>query len=147
MLQSLQVNLETYIPILDNSNYFPYFTTRVSAGFPSPCDDYIESKLDLTEYLVKHPAATFYVKACGDSMIGAGISEGDLLVVDKSLNAKSGSIIIAAIDGQFTVKRFIKKNNIVVLQPENSKYSTINITEEMDFRVWGVVTNIIKNCT
>lgn len=100
-------------------------------------------KLDLNEYLIKHPASTFLVRAIGDSMIGAGIHENDILIVDRSLLAVHGKIVIAAIDGQLTVKRLHKKNNKCFLMPENPKYPPIEIKESLETYIWGVVTQVL----
>jgi len=132
-----------------NKIKLPLYHTRISAGFPSPAEDYIDKKLDLNEHLIKHPSATFYVKVEGDSMIGAGIFSGDMLIVDRALEAINKKIIVAVVDGEFTVKRLIikKRKNIdkIFLQPENNNYPTIEILEEMEFEIWGVVTNVIHN--
>lgn len=125
------------------NNTATLFSAKVSAGFPSPADDYMEGQLDLNEYLVKHPAATFFVRCTGDSMINAGISDGDILVVDRSLTPVSGKIVIAVLNGELTVKRLYKCAENVELRPENPKYSTIRVTKEHDFMVWGVVTSVI----
>jgi DNA polymerase V len=117
----------------------------VAAGFPSPAASYIENPLDLNEHLVKHPAATFFVRVMGESMTGAGIFPGDVLVVDRSLEASSNMIVIAAVDGEFTVKRLIKNKSRIVLEPENSKFKPIEINEETDFQIWGVVAYTIHS--
>jgi DNA polymerase V len=103
----------------------------------------MEGKLDLNTHLIKHPSATFFVKATGDSMIGAGIHEGDILVVDRSLEARNGKVVIAAIDGNLTVKRLMKSGNDMFLSPENNNYKPIKLTENNDVVIWGVVTNVI----
>ena len=121
----------------------PLFGCRVRAGFPSPADDYIEDFLDLNEHLIKNPAATFMVRAQGDSMTGASINSGDILVVDRSVEAVHGKVVIAAVDGELTVKRLYRKEGVVKLLPENPSYPEINITKEMDSVIWGVVTNVI----
>ena len=121
----------------------PLFQTRVAAGFPSPADDFIETSLNLHTHLVKHPAATFFVRASGDSMIETGIFDGDLLVVDRSLEVINDKVIIAAIDGQLTVKRFLKKRGKIFLIPENKKYQPIEVYPNNNFEVWGVVTHVI----
>ena len=105
----------------------PLYTERVAAGFPSPADDYLEDKIDLNQYLVKHPASTFLVRASGNSMINAGIFPNDILVVDKSIKAENGNVVIAIIDGELTVKRYLKKRSSIVLQPENEDLSLIHI--------------------
>jgi DNA polymerase V len=146
LMQPLAKDIEIMFPHIGSSTHLPYFAVRVNAGFPSPAADYVEKSLDLNEHLIHHKEATFFVRASGDSMINAGIKEGDLLIVDKSLEPKHESIVIAVIYGEFTVKRLIKKNGKIFLQPENDKYQPIEVTEEMDFQVWGIVTNIIHNC-
>ena len=118
-------------------------TGSVSAGFPSPADDYTEGTLDLNEYLVRHPAATFFVRVQGDSMVNAGIHSGDLLVVDRSLEPGHKKIILAVLDGEFTVKRLVRKRGRIYLYPENNAYEPLEITEENRFEVWGVVTAVI----
>ncbi|KTD32577.1 translesion error-prone DNA polymerase V autoproteolytic subunit [Legionella israelensis] len=121
----------------------PLYTSKVQAGFPSPADHYIETCLDLNSHLIAHPASTFFVIALGDSMSGAGIQSGDMLIVDKSLEATHGKIIIAAIDGELTVKRLANRGGRVQLLPENSSYQPIDITEEQELVIWGVVTHVI----
>lgn len=123
----------------------PFYSSTVRAGFPSPADDYIESMLDLNDYLIKHPAATFFVRASGESMINAGIHSGDILIVDRSVEATHGKIIIAALNGELTVKRLSRQNGTVKLVAENREFPTIDITEEYDVVIWGVVTNVIHS--
>jgi len=117
----------------------------VAAGFPSPADDFLEDKLDLNEKLIKHPAATFFVRVSGNSMVKAGINSGDLLIVDRSLEPRTGNIIVAILNGDFTVKRISKRGQRLFLVPENSNYNPIEITDDSNFQVWGVVTNVIRN--
>lgn len=119
------------------------FSSRIQAGFPSPGDDYVEKGLDLNEHLIHHPSATFFVRVAGDSMVGVGIHDNDILVVDRSLEARDGSIIIAVLNGELTVKRLRYKGTRVFLFPENPLYPEILIQEEMTFLVWGVVTAAI----
>lgn len=121
----------------------PLYSSKVQAGFPSPADDYVEAHLDLNSHLIKHPASTFFVIASGDSMTGAGIQSGDMLIVDKSLDATHGKIVIAAIDGELTVKRLCRKEGRVRLLPENQSFPEIDITDEQDLVIWGVVTHVI----
>ena len=121
----------------------PVFIARVPAGFPSPAEDYIERSLDLNEYLVRHPAATFFVRVTGDSMTGAGINSGDILIVDRSVRAVNGSIIVAILNGGFTVKRFSSGGGAVRLYPENPAYEPIDVAPGEDFEVWGVVVHVI----
>lgn len=132
-------------PNLNSRSAYPIFLESVSAGFPSPADDYLEGKLDLNEHLVRNPASTFFVRVTGDSMVNAGIYSGDILIVDRSLTTKSGNIIIAVLDGELTVKRFIYENGTVKLYPENPAYQPIEVRGEMKFEVWGVVRTVIHN--
>jgi DNA polymerase V len=121
----------------------PLLLARIAAGFPSPADDHIEKSLDLNEYLVKHPAATFFVRVEGDSMINAGIRSGDILIVDRAAEVKNNSIVIAHLNGEFTVKRIRKEGSGLFLIPESPDFMPIKITDEMDFQLWGVVTFVI----
>lgn len=123
----------------------PLYQCSISAGFPSPANDYIEKTLDLNELLIKHPAATFFVRVRGDSMMGAGIYDNDILVVDRSLNPRCGSIVVAVLNGELTVKRLDNKNGVTFLMSENPNYPALKITEEMDFRIWGVITTALHN--
>lgn len=132
-----------YAPDLSTRYKLPVFLGRLPAGFPSPADDYIEGKLDLNRHLIKHPAATFFVRVSGDSMIEAGIHTGDILVVDRSLEAVDGNVIVAALDGELTVKRLHKRGKIVSLLPANKNYQPIVIQAQQSFEIWGVVTNVI----
>ncbi len=122
----------------------PLFSDKVSAGFPSPADDYIQDRLSLDEHLIQHKESTFFVRAKGNSMTGAGIFDGDLLVVDKSLNPKSGDIVIAVVDGDLTVKRLIQHGNTVILKAENARYKDIEFKDGQELQVWGVVTSTTK---
>lgn len=121
----------------------PLYSSKVRAGFPSPADDFVEQKLNLNDYLIKHPASTFLVRAEGESMVGAGIQSGNILVVDRSLEPSHNRIVIAAIDGELTVKRLYKQQGEVKLLSENPDFPSIDIREEMDTVIWGVVTNVI----
>ncbi len=131
-----QEDLEELIPL-------PLFLNKVPAGFPSPAEDYIEQKLNVQELLVKRPASTFFIRVSGYSMLDAGIHDGDILVVDRSLKASTHKIIVAILDGELTIKRFEQSENTIYLHPENKAYQTITVTPDMDFEVWGVVTNVI----
>ena len=137
--------LEIYTAALDQAYKLPYFNGGVSAGFPSPAEDYMHSKLDLNDLLIEHPSATYYVRVNGDSMLGAGILNGDLLIVDRSLEVTNNCIVVAYIDGEFTVKRIKKFNNKMFLQPENKNHKAIEINENMDFELFGVVAHAIHH--
>ena len=116
----------------------------IHAGFPSPATDYMTQAIDLNKELVKHPAATFYGRVVGDSMIDAGVDEGDILVIDKALAAKDGDMAVCFVDGEFTLKYLKISGESLTLVPANPKYPEIPITEGVEFRLWGVVTYIIK---
>jgi DNA polymerase V len=121
----------------------PLFRSRVPAGFPSPAEDYVEAALDLNEHLIAHKEATFFVRVRGDSMIGAGIRNGDLLVVDRAREAKDGDIVIAVVDGELTVKRLNQRGAHLCLMPENPSYNPIEFKDGQELTVWGVVTSAI----
>ncbi|MEM5563585.1 translesion error-prone DNA polymerase V autoproteolytic subunit [Psychroserpens sp. AS72] len=120
------------------------FDTGISAGFPSPAEDFKEQRLSLDDELVKNREATFYARVSGQSMIGAGLEDNDLLVIDRSLEPVNNKIAVCFLDGEFTVKRLRVSNGEVWLQPENPNYPIINITEDNNFLIWGIVTNVIK---
>lgn len=131
---------------IENQGYkLPLYGSKVAAGFPSPAEDYVVDNLDLNEHLIKHPAATFLVRVTGTSMINAGIHEDDILIVDRSIEPAPGKIVIAAIDGQLTVKRLQKQGNEFVLAPENPNYQPIRVNEEANVYIWGVVSNVIHS--
>ena len=136
--------LEFYTPENSNPLEIVLVQTGISAGFPSPADDFKEFKISLDRTLVKNKEATFYAKVSGQSMVGAGIDDGDLLIVDKSLEPKNNSIAVCFIDGEFTVKRLKISGGNVYLQPENASYKPIKVTNDNDFQVWGIVTHVIK---
>jgi DNA polymerase V len=121
----------------------PLFMVPVAAGFPSPAEDYMEGKLDLNKHLIKHPAATFFVRVTGDSMIEAGIHPGDILIVDRSIEPADKKVVIAIIEGELTVKRIRRVKGKIVLVPENENYKPLPIEKEMNVEIWGVVTNVI----
>ncbi|EFL52993.1 Peptidase S24/S26A/S26B, conserved region [Solidesulfovibrio fructosivorans JJ]] len=125
------------------SQPLPFYLTPVSAGFPSPAEDYLDQALDLNDLCIAHPAATFYVRASGESMRGAGIQSGDILVVDRAEEARPGRIVIAAVDGELTVKRLKHMDGRLFLAPENDAYKPIEIRPESSFEIWGVVTFVI----
>ena len=120
------------------------FQDDIPAGFPSPAEDYIEGSLDLNEHFIKHPTATYILRVAGDSMIDAGIYEGDYVVVDRSLDPQNNDIVIASVDGEFTIKRFVVKENTIILQPENINYEPIVINESTELMIWGVVTGVLR---
>lgn len=121
----------------------PMLGNRIPAGFPSPAQDYIETMLDLNEFLVQHPAATFYVRAEGYSMIGAGIYPDDIVIVDRALDSVSGNIIVAVYDGELALKRLRIENDEYFLCPENPEFQPIKVNQELEFSIWGVVTYVI----
>lgn len=121
----------------------PLIGMKVPAGFPSPAQDYIEDSLDLNEYLVSHPASTYFVRVDGESMINSGIYPDDILIVDRSLEATHNRVVIAFLDGELTVKRLKIKNGKYLLVPDNQAYPPIKIEEWMDMTIWGVVTYVI----
>ena len=123
---------------------FPLFESVIPAGFPSMAEDYIDRALNLNELLIQHPAATFFVRVSGDSMIGAGITTNDILIVDRAVTPTDNKIVIARIDDELTVKRLHMKGNAVMLVADNPEYEPIVITSAMDFEVWGVVTCVIR---
>jgi DNA polymerase V len=121
----------------------PLFSGKVAAGFPSPADDFVEKSLDLNELLVQKPAATFFVRAQGESMLGAGIHPNDILVVDRSIEPVPGKIVICALNGELTVKRLQRDNEHWQLKAENPAYADIVLHDELEMVIWGVVTNVI----
>ena len=116
----------------------------IHAGFPSPATDYMQQAIDLNKVLVKHPAATFYGRVVGDSMIDAGVEEGDILVIDRALEAREGDMAVCFVDGEFTLKHIHYTENGLRLVPANSRYPEIEVVEGVDFIMWGVVTYVIK---
>ena len=142
----MKVKIEAiYKPDLSTVRKQPYFEAKVSAGFPSPAADYEENQLDLNKHLIKNPAATFFVRVTGDSMVGAGIHHDDILIVDRSLEPKSGNVVIAVLDGELTVKRIRIKRKKITLEPENPDFQSREVAEGSEFEVWGVVTNVIHS--
>src|SRR5664279_3050746 len=121
----------------------PLFSGKVAAGFPSPAEDHVEKTLDLNELLVQKPAATFFVRAQGESMLGVGIHPNDILVVDRSIEPVSGKIVICALNGELTVKRLERNNKQWQLKADNPAYPDIVIYEALELVIWGVVTNVI----
>ena len=137
-------NLNFFVPEVIEGAGTNFFDTGISAGFPSPAEDFKEQRLSLDEELVKNKEATFYAKVSGQSMIGAGLDDNDLLVIDRSLEPTNNKIAVCFLDGEFTVKRLRVQDGEVWLQPENPNYPIINITEDNNFLIWGIVTNVIK---
>ena len=135
--------LDFFTPDFTTQLELPFAGTAVSAGFPSPAEEYIEIALDLNKELIKHPAATFYARVKGSSMIDAGIADGDLLIIDKALEPKDGDIAVCFLDGEFTLKRLALKEDGIYLMPANAEFKPIRITEENDFLVWGMLAYII----
>jgi DNA polymerase V len=137
--------MEIFSPERGSQMPLPLVSSSVEAGFPSPAEDYIEGSLDLNQYLIRKPSATFIIRVKGDSMRGAGIDPGDLLIVDRSATASHRSIVVAMLNGAFTVKRLLLVAGEVRLKPENPAYSEIQVGLEQDFEIWGVVIHAIKS--
>ena len=135
---------EFYAPDYTTSIEIPYVDVGISAGFPSPADDFIELTIDLNKHLIKHKDSTFFAKVKGHSMRNAGIFDGDLLVIDKSLSPQDGKIAICQIDGEFTVKRIKIDKDIVWLVAENENYEPIKVTADNELMIWGIVIHSIK---
>ena len=133
------------VPNLSTSYACLLFLVPVSAGYPSPADDYLDSALDLNQHLITHPAATFFVRVAGESMREAGMHSGDVLIVDRALPPGDGSVVIAVINGELTVKRLAKRHGQLLLLPENPQYPPLRITETTAFEVWGVVTYVMMH--
>lgn len=137
-------HLTTFIPVSCTSRHLvKLYEHTVPAGFPSPAADFTERTLDLNEFIVKHPASTFFVRVTGDSMQNAGIYEGDIIVVDRSLNPVHNNIVLALVHGEFTVKRLHYRGKKLFLMPENDHYLPLEISEDMGFEVWGVVIHVL----
>lgn len=126
----------------------PFADMGIQAGFPSPAQDYVDRSLDFNRELIEHPSATFYAKVVGNSMIGAGIAEGDIVVIDRAVDPEQDDVVVVFIDGEFTIKYIdfsdLKRNRIW-LRPANPEFQPIRVTASADFRVWGVVVKVIKN--
>ena len=137
--------LDFYIPDYSTELELPFVDTGISAGFPSPADDFIELTIDLNKFLVKHKDTTFFARVKGHSMKNAGIYDGDLLVIDKSLAPQDNKIAICQIDGEFTVKRIKIEKDIVWLIAENEDYKPIKVTPENELMIWGIVIHSIKS--
>lgn len=148
MMTALQLhsskNFDIYSVLTDSEFSLPFYE-GIRAGFPSPAADFIDTSIDLNKHLIKHPSATFYARAKGDSMRDAGIFDGDLLVVDKSIEPVDGKIAICYVEGEFTVKRIRIENDQVWLVPANSNFQPLCIKDGNDLMIWGVVTHVIKS--
>lgn len=138
-------SIQFYTASIETKLELPFVSAGISCGFPSPADDFLDLGIDLNKQLIKHPSTTFYGRVRGDSMVNAGLNDGDLLIIDKSLEPKDGKIAVCYIDGEFTVKRIRIEENIIWLVAENEKYQPIKVTEENEFLIWGIVTNVIKS--
>lgn len=136
-IEIIKADCSTHMPL-------PYADHGIQAGFPSPAQDYISESIDLNHEIVRHPAATFFGRVSGDSMINEGIEEGDLLVIDRSLQPEDGDLAVCCVDGEFTLKRIKLESDRVWLIPANEAFDPIVVTEENRFEVWGVVTYTIK---
>lgn len=138
-------NLDIYSATTDTTLELPLVSDAISAGFPSPALDFVDISIDLNKHLIKHPSATFYGRVKGVSMIGEGINDGDLLIIDKSVTPVNGKIAICYIDGEFTIKKIKIEKNACWLIPANENYKPIKVTAENEFLIWGIVTHVIKS--
>ncbi len=139
------VKITFFLPDTKRGLELPFISAGIKAGFPSPAADFDETRVSIDQIVVKHKEATFYAKASGTSMIGAGIDDGDILVIDRSLEARDGKIAVCFVDGEFTVKRIKVEQDCVYLLPENPKFEPIKVTEENELIVWGIVTHVVKS--
>ena len=137
--------LDFFSSLSESENKFVYAKSGISAGFPSPAEDFLEKNIDLNEILIKNPNSTFFARVKGNSMKDIDINDGDIIIIDKSLEPKDGKIAVCYIDGDFTLKRIKIEKDHCWLLPANSDYKPIKVTEENDFRIWGIVTNVIKH--
>lgn len=136
--------IEFYTPNYSTKLKLPFVSNGISAGFPSPADDFLDINIDLNKHLIKNQSTTFYGRVKGDSMKDAGIHDGDLLIVDKSLEPTNGKIAVCFIDGEFTVKRIKIEKDVIWLIAENKDYKPIKVTKDNDFVIWGILINVIK---
>ena len=136
--------LQFFIPKPSSGEGTIIINSGIAAGFPSPADDFKQNRISLDNELVKNKEATFFARVCGQSMIGAGLDDNDLLVIDRSIEPANNKIAVCFIDGEFTVKRLLIKKGKPWLQPENSEFKPIEVTNENEFIIWGIVTNVIK---
>ena len=143
-MKKIKEGISFFKPNLDESHLIPLTNNNISAGFPSPADDFKEIRISLDKEIIKNEEATFYARVDGESMQGAGLNDGDLIVIDRSEEPKNGSIAVCFLDGEFTVKRLKLKNKEIYLMPENSKYSPIKIGEGKELSIWGIVTYVVK---
>ena len=140
----MKKNLEIFSIDITSQLSLPFADEGVRAGFPSPAQDYMELAIDLNKELIKHPASTFYGRVVGDSMREEGIEEGDILIIDKSLELMDGDLAVCCLDGEFTVKRVRLEQDAAWLVPSNKKYSPVKVTRDNEFIVWGIVTYTVK---
>jgi DNA polymerase V len=140
----LNSELTFFIPNTENVKEIPFIKDGIKAGFPSPAADFDGAKISIDQLVIKNEAATFYAKASGNSMTGAGIDDGDILVIDRSIEPTNNKIAVCFIDGEFTVKRIKIEEDCVYLQAENPKYKSIKVTEDNDLIIWGIVTYVVK---
>ena len=139
----MKIYVKVLFPEAAPGVYLPLFLSRVAAGFPSPAEDYLEGRLDLNKHLIRRPAATFLVRVTGDSMIGDGIHEGDLLVVDRSMKACSGKVVVAVVDGDLLVKRLLEVDGRPTLVSSNPDFPPIKFSGDSQLEIWGIVTHVI----
>ena len=140
----LKKQLTFFLPNTENAKEIPFIAAGIKAGFPSPAADFDETKISIDQLVIKNETATFYAKASGNSMTGAGIDDGDILVIDRSIEPTDNKIAVCFIDGEFTVKRIKIEEDCVYLQAENPKYKSIKVTEDNDLIIWGIVTYVVK---
>lgn len=140
-------SIDFFKPEVSSGSEIKYNQSAIKAGFPSPADDYLELSINLNKELIKHPASTFLGRVSGDSMKDAGISDGDILVIDKALEPHNGDVAVCFIDGEFTVKYVNIKKDVIWLVPANNQYPPLKVTAENDFMIWGIVVYSIKKHT
>lgn len=140
----LKKQLTFFLPNTENAKEITFIAAGIKAGFPSPAADFDETKISIDQLVIKNETATFYAKASGNSMTGAGIDDGDILVIDRSIEPTDNKIAVCFIDGEFTVKRIKIEEDCVYLQAENPKYKSIKVTEDNDLIIWGIVTYVVK---
>ena len=137
--------LTFFHPTTDSKLEMPFIAAGIKAGFPSPAADFDETRISIDQIVVKHKEATFYAKANGNSMVGAGIDDGDILVIDRSLEPRDGKIAVCFVDGEFTVKRIKVESDCVYLLAENPKFQPIKVADENELIIWGIVTHVVKS--